>query len=94
MFVLIHRGWADVKETDGRRLHEEDDFVRMEVSTALKRNIRVVPVLLDGAPMPRVEELPEDLRALAQRNAFKISGESWTRDVNDLLARMEKQVGK
>ncbi|HEV7890410.1 MAG TPA: toll/interleukin-1 receptor domain-containing protein [Pyrinomonadaceae bacterium] len=94
MLVLIHRGWADAKEFDGGRLHEKDDFVRMEVSAALMRDIRVVPVLLDGAPMPRAEELPEDLRALARRNAFKISGESWTRDVGELLARMERQMQK
>ncbi len=92
MIVLIHRGWADAKDGDGRRLHEENDFVRMEVSAALKRNIRVVPVLLDGASMPRAEELPDDLRALARRNAFKMSGESWARDVSELLTRMEGQL--
>lgn len=92
MFVLINKGWADAGDEVGRRLHEEGDFVRMEISTALKRDIRVVPVLLDGAPMPRAEELPEDLRALARRNAFKVSGESWRRDVGELLARMERHM--
>jgi hypothetical protein len=94
MVVLINKGWADAGDEGGLRLHEKDDFVRMEVSTALRRNIRVVPVLLDGAPMPRAEELPEDLRALARRNAFKMSGESWERDVGELLARMERQIGR
>lgn len=92
MLVFIHVGWADAHEVDGRRLHEEGDFVRMEVSEALKRKIRVIPVLLDGAPMPHAEELPEDLRALAHRNAFKISSESWTRDVGELLARLKRHM--
>ena len=45
-----------------RRLDNPEDFVRMEIATALKRNIRVIPVLVDGALMPRSPDLPDDLK--------------------------------
>src|SRR5271155_2652269 len=47
LVVLIGRDWLDCKDTHGvPRLENPDDFVRLEVATALRRKVRVIPVLL------------------------------------------------
>ncbi|HMX12353.1 MAG TPA: toll/interleukin-1 receptor domain-containing protein, partial [Burkholderiaceae bacterium] len=69
MLVLIGPGWVAAPDGHGgRRLDDANDFVRIELRAALQRNIRVVPVLFDGAPMPRTSDLPADLEPLARRN--------------------------
>src|SRR4030095_4086124 len=65
MLVLIGKGWLSSRDEAGRRrIDEAEDFVRLEIATALKRDVRVIPVLLGGATMPRTDELPEDLQAI------------------------------
>src|ERR1700744_4628622 len=66
VLVLIGAGWAGSlnPRTGKPRLDDGDDFVRAEIKEAFARNIPVVPVLLDGAPMPHSNELPEDIRSL------------------------------
>jgi hypothetical protein len=56
-------------EQGRRRLDNPEDFVRIEIATALSREVRVIPVLLDGASMPRTTDLPDDLKPLVRRNA-------------------------
>ncbi|MBV8088058.1 MAG: toll/interleukin-1 receptor domain-containing protein, partial [Alphaproteobacteria bacterium] len=59
MLVLIGRNWTEVKDEKGRaRLDDPTDFVRLEIETALKRDIVVTPVLVQGAHMPDPERLP------------------------------------
>ncbi len=54
------------------RINDPKDFVRVEIIAALSRNVRVIPVLLDGAVMPTEEVLPEPLRPLSRRNAIEV----------------------
>src|ERR1700732_5149675 len=69
MLVLIGRDWADVKDEEGRpRLQNPGDFVRLEIEAALKRDIVVTPILVQGAHMPAPEQLPADIRDLVYRN--------------------------
>jgi len=65
LLALIGPGWIDVRDpkTNGRRLDNKSDFVRIEIGEALARDIPVVPVLIDGAPMPHVDRLPDDLNS-------------------------------
>ena len=89
MLALIGRDWLDGKDTSGRRrLDNPGDFVRMEIAAALKRNIPVTPLLLHGAHMPTVEQLPEDLSDLAYRNGFELSHNRWESDVQELVKRL------
>src|SRR5215831_924219 len=89
MLALIGRDWLDGKDTSGqRRLDNPGDFVRMEIAAALKRNIPVTPLLLHGAHMPTVEQLPEDLSQLAYRNGFELSHNRWESDVQELVKRL------
>jgi hypothetical protein len=74
MVVLIGPQWATLADEEGRRrLDDPDDYVRFEIRTALKRCLRVIPVLVEGAKPPRQQELPPDLRRLARLNALEMS---------------------
>jgi len=72
--VIIGPQWLNITDTQGkRRLDDPNDFVRIEVESALKNpKTRVIPVLVDNATMPVVEELPPSLMELAYRNAVKV----------------------
>jgi len=88
--VLIGPDWLSAAFPDGRRrLDDPDDFVRLEIATALARGIRVLPVLLGGAAMPRSESLPAPLAALARRQAFELSDTRWEYDCGRLLDAIE-----
>ena len=89
MLALIGKDWLDGKDRAGRRrLENPGDFVRLEIAAALKRNIPVTPLLLQGAQMPSPEQLPEDLRDLAFRNGFELSHNRWESDVQELVKRL------
>ncbi|MCI4645814.1 MAG: toll/interleukin-1 receptor domain-containing protein [Hyphomonadaceae bacterium] len=73
------------------RLHEENDFVRIEISAGLERDVRVIPVLVDGAKMPPAERLPDSLKGLARRNAAEVSHMRFSDDAGrlaDVLMRI------
>jgi hypothetical protein len=98
LLALIGPNWADAKNEKGvRRLDDPDDFVRIEIASALERDIRVIPILVDGAPMPRAEELPEPLKPLARRNAIQVSHVRFGADTQGLvevLRRVTKPVAR
>ena len=90
MIVLIGKHWLDSKNEAGQvRLENPNDFVRLEVGTALKRNISVTPVLVQGARMPSADQLPEDLKDLSYRNAFELSYNRWGSDFQEMIKRLE-----
>ena len=87
--ALIGPNWLDSKDAAGkRRLDDPGDIVRLEIATALKRNIPVTPVLLQGASMPTEQVLPEDLKELAFRNGFEVSHTRWHSDVREMVERL------
>jgi hypothetical protein len=92
LIVVIGREWLTIHDPAGhRRLDDPADFVRLELESALARNIRVIPVLVQDAPMPRADELPPSLSRLARRNAIELSDARWAYDV-DRLARTIKDI--
>ncbi|MBK8459165.1 MAG: TIR domain-containing protein, partial [Micropruina sp.] len=81
LLALIGPQWLTVQDPTGRRrIDDPDDFVRLEIAAALSRGIRVVPILIDGAPMPSPQELPADLAALTRRQAVSIDPVSFSTD--------------
>ena len=95
LIAMIGKHWMEQQPNVGPRINDENDFVRLEIAAALSRNIRVIPVLLDGAGMPSEELLPEPLRALARRNAIEISGGTRFRsDVDRLVEAVSKALGE
>jgi TIR domain len=90
--ALIGQRWAEVMNERGqRRLGDENDFVRLEIEAALKRKIRIIPVLVQGANMPRASELPESLAPLARRNALELSDHRWRYDLQQLVQVLERR---
>jgi hypothetical protein len=91
LIAVIGNNWLTSKDGHGsRRLDNPEDFVRMEVGTALKRKIRVIPVLVDGALMPQSTDLPEDLKPLVRRNALLITDTSFEGDCQRLAAAIRQ----
>jgi hypothetical protein len=86
MLVLIDKNWAEGHAKE--RLNDPNDYVRMEIEAALKRDIPVTPILLRGANMPAAEQLPDEIRDLAYRNAFELSHNRWESDVQELIRRL------
>jgi TIR domain len=74
------------------RLDDPNDFVRIEVSAALQRDIPVIPVLVDGAQLPKAEELPEPLRPLVRRQGTRLSHERFGADAELLISSLAKIV--
>lgn len=91
LIVVIGKSWLDIKDATGqRRLDDPDDFVRLEVATALSRNIQVIPVLFDGVPMPRPEQLPANMSALYRRQFVEIDSKRFEDDVRNLAEAIKK----
>ena len=94
LLVVIGRHWLDTRDGLGPRINDPQDFVRLEIAAALSRNIRVIPVLLDGARMPGEDELPEALGALARRNALEIRNSRFDVDTGTLIMAVRKALGE
>jgi hypothetical protein len=93
MLVLIGKHWSDIKDERGRaRLEDPRDFVRLEIETALKRDITVTPVLVQGAHMPTPQQLPSEISNLAYRNGFELSHNRWESDVREMVRRLAIDV--
>jgi len=94
LLAVIGPQWLSVQDAGGaRRIDLPDDYVRREIAAALDRDdVRVVPLLVSGAAMPRAAELPEDLRRLATRQSFQLRYERFNADANDLIAQISKVV--
>ncbi|HSB73403.1 MAG TPA: PASTA domain-containing protein [Candidatus Methylomirabilis sp.] len=93
LLVMIGRQWlAATDERGRRRLDDPHDFHRLEVSTALSRNIRVIPILVEGTRMPVAADLPEALARLARRQAVELRDSRWDADVQDLIGALDKAL--
>lgn len=93
MLVLIGTQWSKLTDSNAqRRLDNPHDWVRKEIAAALKRDILVIPVLLCGATIPTVADLPHDLDALASRNAFVMSDDDWEHDLAQLVAALREYL--
>jgi uncharacterized membrane protein YhaH (DUF805 family) len=92
--AVIGPGWLNARNADGhRRLDDASDFVRVEIESALKRDIRVIPVLVDGASMPRASELPPSLEPLSRRNALEIAHHRFAADCDRLADAIRRALG-
>ena len=95
LIAVIGKRWLISSDEEGRRrLDNPEDFVRIEIATALKRNIRVIPVLVDGASMPRSGDLPDDLKSLIRRDALEVSHNRFRTDSERLIVAVERALEK
>jgi hypothetical protein len=92
LIVVMGPSWATVKDETGEvRITDPNDFVRLEVETALRRlEVTPIPVLVSGALMPRPEVLPPEVQAITRRNALELSEARWHYDVERLNSRLDE----
>ncbi len=91
--VIGPRWLAAADDRQQRRLDDETDFVRVEIQTALERRIRVIPVLVEQAKLPKSDELPAPLQGLVRRQVLELSDTRWAYDVGRLLESLHKLAG-
>ncbi len=95
MVVVIGPQWLSILDADGRRrIDDSNDFVHIEIATALKRKIRVIPALVDGAAMPGEGALPEPLKPIARRQAIRLSHDRFAADGGGLVKTLLDVLGK
>lgn len=90
LIAVIGRNWLSGTGRNTGPLDNPNDFVRLEIATALNRDIRVIPVLVQRATMPKPQDLPDDLSKLSRRNAMELSDLRWRYDVDQLVAALER----
>lgn len=94
LLAVIGPSWLLAKKSDGkRRLDDPNDMVRIEIETALRRNRRVIPVVVGDSKMPEPEDLPESLKELADRHAFPVRPDpDFHRDMDRLVLLIERAM--
>jgi ABC-type amino acid transport substrate-binding protein len=95
LLAIIGDQWVTITDKHGqRRLDKPDDFVRLEVEAALARDVRLIPILVEGAPMPAAEELPASMAALSRRQALELSPNRFDLDTGRLLSVLDKTLAE
>jgi TIR domain len=93
LIVIIGENWVDVRDNEGRRrLDSADDYVRLEVASALSSGIPVIPVLIESTAIPSVDQLPADLQELTAANAARVRSDPDFHDDVDKLVRAIKKL--
>ena len=93
LLAVIGPHWLDARDQAGkRRLDNEKDSVRVELASALKRDIAVIPVLIEGTPMPQEESLPDNLKPLARRHALELRHTRFNADADAIVHALEGVV--
>jgi hypothetical protein len=93
LLVLIGPSWLGALDDDGkRRLDDPADFARIEIATALARDIRVIPVLVGGGVMPTMRDLPEDLVPLGRRQAVELTDLRFRTDADALITVIDEEL--
>ena len=94
LLAVIGKDWAVIQDhkTKKRRLDNTNDYLRLEVATALSdERVLVIPVLVGRGTMPAAEDLPDDLKPLSTRNAVELSGTRWKGDVDRLIHAIDRR---
>ena len=95
LLTLIGNEWLTITDEHGRRrLDDPDDFVRLEIEAALTRNVRVIPILVEDAQMPRADDLPDSLAKLVRRQALELSPARFEFDTSRLLRVLDMTLAE
>ena len=90
LLALIGQGWLTATDKTGaRRLEKPDDFVRIEIESAMRMGKHVIPVLINRTEMPSATDLPRPLQPLARRNAVRLTQERFKGDVEGLIEALK-----
>src|ERR1700689_5539354 len=93
LLAIIGPTWATITGASGqRRLDDPNDFVVLEIASALKREVPVIPVLVHGGRMPSQDQLPGSLKSFSHRNSVELSHARWPSDVQLLIEALRTYV--
>lgn len=90
--VVIGEHWLNASWDGQRRLDQPGDYVRFEVASGLASGALVLPVLVDGAKMPGEQDLPDDIKALARRQAVVLDDLHWQEDLEKLVLTLDAEL--
>lgn len=93
LIVLIGKRWMGERENAPPRIHDPHDFVHLELAAGLARDIRIIPILVDGARMPNRDQLPPTLEPLVRRNAVELSNTRFRFDLERVSNAVRKALG-
>jgi hypothetical protein len=91
LIAVIGKRWLEILK---HRESEEVDYLRLEIATALKGNIRVIPVLVEGATLPNKRDLPDDLKDLVKHDYIQLNHIIWREDVKRLIKVLDSDFNK
>jgi len=94
--AMIGPRWTQARDerTGARRLDDPEDLVRVEIEIAFATpGVQVIPVLINGAPMPEAAELPPSLQRLRGLNAAKVRREDFNDDMRRLIEALRERLG-
>jgi hypothetical protein len=95
LLAIIGPNWLNARDEEGnRRLDIQNDYVRIEIAAALQRDIPVIPILFDGARIPKADHLPKDLEELANRNALDVRNAFFRNDIDKLIQELKDLSGE
>ncbi|MFI7596601.1 TIR domain-containing protein [Actinoplanes sp. NPDC049681] len=92
LLVLIGRRWLTPDAGGLRRIDRADDYVRQEIEAALQAGLRIIPVLLNNAPLPAADELPASLRGLVTRQFVRLRQRHSGMDLSHLVEALSSSV--
>jgi TIR domain len=92
--AIVGLNWLNtIDETGCRRIDNPDDFVRTEIAAALARSIAVIPITINGARLPKADELPDPLKPLIRRQAVEVRNAQFHRDAEALIEKLHRALG-
>jgi glycerol-3-phosphate acyltransferase PlsY len=90
LVAVIGRGWLGMRDDDSARIADDIDHVRAEIELALQYGVPILPVLVDSAPMPSADQLPDSIKALAPLNAATLdTGRDFRHHMAELIATID-----
>jgi len=92
LIALMGPDWLAPDGQGHRRVDDPEDVLRIEIATALKRNLLVIPALVGGATLPGQHELPADLKPLLRRHAHELTDLRWKDDCTRLVEALAKVI--
>lgn len=88
LLVIIGPEW----QSSFRPRHDETDVMRREIEWGITEGRALLPVLINGATMPRRNRVPESIRPLLDIEAVTVDRKSFEADVAAIAERLPSLV--
>ncbi len=95
VLVLIGDRYVSLTDAEGNiRIMNPNDYVNIEVSTALafKDQKLVIPILINGAPMPKRDQIPKSMEAITWQNAIRLTNDYWKTEMERLVKAIREYL--